>query len=71
MNLRVYNNLMLLPVISLSLLSPNAKKANKSSEKSEEACSTLLIVHLQWHMAEQIRHRFPIVRPSDRLSQDH
>lgn len=42
MNLRVYKDLMLLPVISLSLLSPNAKKANKSSEKSEEACSTLL-----------------------------
>lgn len=68
MNLRVNKYLMLLPAIILSLLSPTAKKAEiPTSGKS------LVTSHsrLQWDMAEQVRHGFPIVCSPDGLSQDH
>lgn len=58
--------------IILELLSPKPKK---SGERARVSSQGRLAPHprrgLEWHVAEQVGHRFAVVRSSDRLCQDH
>lgn len=69
----MYIDQILLPVIILELLSPNAKTAGR--QRQREVGGGLLHLpypmELQWYVAEQVGHRFPIVGSSNGLSQDH